>query len=161
MDKSEWRMMLKKNHICRDCRKQDAYTLAGRTYCYECAEKGRKRKAEARKDDEKREKMLESKRQQLARYIAQNKCVGCGKQLHNSRRMCEPCYARQRKAMRKSRIKRGKPTCRGLNGICYQCNKKPVIEGKKLCAECYAVKLANLARIAPPSANHPWRKSII
>lgn len=158
MEITEYRRLLKKHHLCRECKKQDAYTLAGRTYCCECAERGRKAKAEARKDDEKREKMLESKRQQLARYIAERKCVRCGKGLkEKERRLCSICAAIQRQDMRKSRIKRGLPTCRGVNGICWQCNKKPVLEGKKVCAECYAVKLANLAKVRPPSANHPWR----
>ena len=39
MTESEYRAKLKANHICRDCKKTDAYTLAGRTYCAECAEK--------------------------------------------------------------------------------------------------------------------------
>ena len=39
MTESEYRAKLKANHICRDCKQTDAYTLAGRTYCAECARK--------------------------------------------------------------------------------------------------------------------------
>lgn len=44
MTESEYRAKLKANHICRDCKQTDAYTLAGRTYCAECAEKMANRK---------------------------------------------------------------------------------------------------------------------
>ena len=157
MDEAEYRRLLKKNHICRDCRKQDAYTLAGRTYCFECAEKGRKAKAQARKDPEKRAKMLLQKRQQIGRYITENKCVRCGKQLRDRKRMCGVCYELQRRAQRKSRG----ATPRGL-GLCWQCNKKPCIDGKKLCEVCYEWKLpialANLEKSRKD--NHPWKKSL-
>lgn len=37
MTNAEWRKRLKAAHLCRECKKQDAYTLGGRTYCAECA----------------------------------------------------------------------------------------------------------------------------
>ena len=33
-----FREIRKRAHVCRDCGKQDAYTLAGRTFCYDCTE---------------------------------------------------------------------------------------------------------------------------
>ena len=50
MTESEYREKLKANHICRDCKQTDAYTLAGRTYCAECAEKMANRKREKRSE---------------------------------------------------------------------------------------------------------------
>ena len=50
MTESEYRAKLKANHICRDCKQTDAYTLAGRTYCAECAEKMANRKKEKRSE---------------------------------------------------------------------------------------------------------------
>lgn len=47
MELADYRKLLKKHHICRDCKKQDAYTLAGRTYCAECAQK----QAEAKRNE--------------------------------------------------------------------------------------------------------------
>lgn len=39
MNRNEYNKLLKEHHICPRCKKQDAYTLAGRYYCAECAEK--------------------------------------------------------------------------------------------------------------------------
>ena len=157
MDVSEWRKLLKKHHFCRDCQKQDAYTLAGRTFCFECAEKMRKAKAEARKDPIKREKMLNAKREQIARYKEQGRCVRCGKQLTNGKRMCPTCYNLQRLALKKSRG--STPRISGV--ICWQCNKKPCEDGKRLCRECYEKKLPisleNLKKSR--TSNHPWKES--
>jgi hypothetical protein len=30
---------------------------------------------------------------------------------------------------------------RGANGYCWQCNKAPAIEGKRLCADCIKAKM--------------------
>ena len=60
MTQKEFRDLRKKAGVCRDCGKEDAYTMAGRTYCAECAEKDRLRKEEARKCPEKRQKCLHS-----------------------------------------------------------------------------------------------------
>lgn len=156
MTVSEWRRHLKKHHICRECGQTDAYTLGGRTCCYDCAEKQRKAKALARKDPLKHEKMLQSKREQIARYKAENRCVRCGKQLTNGKRMCGICYASQRAASRRS-----KGCTPRMEGVCWQCNKEPCMDGKKLCRACYDAKvkvaLANLEKTR--GADHPWRKN--
>lgn len=62
MERSEWYAKLKEFHLCRDCKKQDAYTLAGHTRCYECVEKGRIRRARNRKDPEKAKKCVRLRR---------------------------------------------------------------------------------------------------
>ena len=80
MKSNEYRRLLKKHHLCRECKQQDVYTLTGRTSCFKCSEKER---------------------------------------LRRERRGISP----------------------RMSGICYQCNKKPCIEGKKLCQECYDKKV--------------------
>lgn len=154
-----YRLKLKEAHICRECKKQDAYTLAGRTHCSECAEKLRAAKANAWADPEKREKMLLQKREQLARYRNQNKCLHCGKQLHNGERLCGICRERERRASRKSRKLHGiVPRLPGI--ICWQCNKQPLMDGKKLCPSCYERKVKTARENAKKVElkNHPWRK---
>ena len=136
MNLSEYRQLLKKAHLCRDCKKQDAYTLNGRTYCFECAEKMRIKKAEARSDPEKREKMLEQKRAQVQRYREQHKCTKCGRKV-KAGVMCGICRAKSRRA-----VKRSQNSPERIYGvICWQCNKNTVWGGFKLCAKCYAAKL--------------------
>ena len=158
MNISEYRKLLKKHNLCRDCKKQDAYTLAGRTFCFECAEKMRLAKAEARKDTAKREKMLQQKREQISRYISENRCIRCGKQLANGKRMCPTCYNLQRLALKKSRG--SAPRISGV--ICWQCNKNPCMDGKRLCRECYEKKipisLENLKKSR--GVEHPWRSKL-
>lgn len=39
------REYLKKHKLCIDCKKQDAYTLNGKSRCFECSEKGRIRES--------------------------------------------------------------------------------------------------------------------
>ena len=153
----EYRKWLKEHHFCRDCQKQDAYTLAGRTYFFDCAEKGRIKKENARKDPIKKEKMLKQKRDQITRYINENRCVRCGMQLNNGKRMCSVCYELQRRASRKR--KGNTPRMRGI--ICWQCNKQPCMEGYGLCKDCYEKKIPiSLQNLEKSRENHPWRKSI-
>ena len=73
MTESEYREKLKAHHICRDCKQTDAYTLAGRTYCAECAEKMANRKKE------KRQESREEYNAQMAEYwkklIEEKRCL--------------------------------------------------------------------------------------
>ena len=62
MERSDWYAKLKALHLCRDCKKQDAYTLAGHTRCYECSEKDRIRKVCDRKDPNKAKKCARLRR---------------------------------------------------------------------------------------------------
>lgn len=157
MLEAEYRKKLKQHHICRDCKKIDAYTLSGRTYCYECAEKNRIAKEKARQDPEKKERMLQQKREHLARYREQHRCLRCGRSIDTEKRVCEICAFKQREAQKKSR-----GSLPRTEGVCWQCNKNPVMQGKRVCAECYpqkvAVALQNLKRTR--TENHPWRKEL-
>lgn len=157
MTLAEYRQMLKKAHLCRECKKQDAYTLNGRTYCFECAEKMRTKKAEARSNPEKREKMLEQKRAQLQRYREQHKCTRCGRKV-TAGIMCGICRAIARREVKKSR----NAPARVYGVICWQCNKKPVWYGLKLCEDCYKAKIPiSLKNLEKSRENHPWKGSFI
>ncbi len=153
-----YRDMLKRNHFCRECLRKDAYTLAGRVYCAECTEK------------RKRQRHFSSTRESLAKDCVihktlrdkrrlEHKCPRCGKQLEQSDThvYCTICRNRSRKASNKYRAKKGANFPRGENGICWQCNKNPAIDGKRLCAQCYA-KMLKIRAVIPKQPNHPWKK---
>lgn len=144
MEVADYRKLLKQHHICCDCKKQDAYTIAGRTLCAECAEKraeaarkkytcdgGEKQKIATKKYREKNEK--------------EHKCILCGKQLPNycKYKTCDLC---RRKARRRELDKlREKGTIpwdmRTSSEYCFQCaKKKPLVTGR-LCKDCYGKKL--------------------
>lgn len=163
---SNYRKMLKKNGICRECKKQDAYTIGGRTLCYECSEKQRLYKQEKRKLPEYRERMLYSSRKRRARLIDEHKCPQCGNSLANNYKYkwCTKCLAKARVSRKSARERKtgGESSLRGQNGICWQCNKLPVIFGKKLCNECYKqkVKVATQNLKNVDMENHPWKSKL-
>ena len=72
MTESEYRAKLKAHHICRDCKQTDAYTLAGRTYCADCAQKMANRKREKR--DESREEYNAKMAEYRKKLIEENRC---------------------------------------------------------------------------------------
>ena len=111
------RQTLKILHRCRECGKQDAFTLIGRTRCADCVEK----------DTEQRRR--------------------------------KRGYQKRVERLPKERPEDNRP--RGGNGICWQCNKLPALEGKRLCPFCYeknvAVAMKNLEKSR--KEDHPWRRS--
>lgn len=165
MTLAEFRALRKKAGICRDCGKEDAYTMIGRTYCFDCAEKQRLAKAKARKDPEKRQKMLDQHKAMTDRYESEHRCKTCGKKLSENYKYknCERCRAKYRRALKKSREKiYGTPNERGQNNICWQCNKNIVMKGKKICAECYSWKIpVCLANLEKSRENNPWKGSFV
>ena len=114
-DTKERRELLIKCHMCRECGKQDAYTLNGHTKCADCVERDTERRRE--------------------------------------QRGYQPAWAREKKPEKTINYPRG------ANGICWTCNKKPRLEGKKLCAECYGKAVENAKKASRYSRkNHPWKK---
>ena len=87
-----YRAMLKRNHFCRECLKQDAYTLAGRVYCFECTEK-RKQQRHAKVTIETKQKDAELHRAIRAKRRDEHVCVRCGKPLepNDSHTACAIC----------------------------------------------------------------------
>lgn len=154
----EWRKMLKKHHLCRECKQQDAYTLAGRSLCAECAEKERERASAYRAIPENRKKMHAAAKAKKAMRRMNAKCSTCGRPLENGKyKTCAYCRAKQRK-FNVRRLRRAGVQSR-TEGICWQCNKEPVMDGHKLCASCYAKKvpiaLENLEKVRE---NNLWKK---
>lgn len=113
------RETLKILHRCRECGKQDAFTLAGRTRCADCVEKDTERRCRKRG------------------------------------------YKRLWKRLPKEMPEVNRP--RGGNGICWQCNKHPVLKGKRVCPACYEKKVAVVMKNLENSRkeDHPWRRSFL
>ena len=162
-DQKEWRKQLKEHHLCVDCRKQDAFTLGGRPKCAECAAKDSARVLKKRRLDPKPNRDSAKARRQLWRD--EHKCSRCGHPLPNdySYRTCWLCREKCRIA-REARRWRQNPdrNKRGMPGVCWQCVKRPVMEGKKLCEECYNAKLPLILKAAEiahaNNRSHIWRR---
>ena len=160
-----YRNMLKRNHFCRECLRQDAFTFAGRVYCAECTEKRKKQRREkstayTRQKDNELHKAIRDKRRE------EHKCTRCGKLLEpsDSHAVCKSCRGKYLRAelryKEKQRKLLDKNYPRGENGICWQCNKEEAMAGSRLCRNCYikAVESAAIARQHISIQNHTWRK---
>ena len=160
MTQKEFRAFRKKAGVCRDCGKEDAYTMAGRTYCAECAEKDRLRKEEARKCPEKRQKMLTQHREMVARKKAAGVCSCCGKRLAvPGKTMCGICLWKQRSYQYARRHEQGQRTWteRTDGKGCFLCGK-PCVPGRKLCEKHMIQRIENLRRSNPGSVYLPTEK---
>lgn len=134
------REYLKRVHRCRDCGRIDAYTLVGKTRCAVCVQKSTERKRVLRDKEMEKEKQREIREKRKAEH----KCVYCGKGLAEGYKYatCQKCRSKQAEYQRHYRANKFNSNFpRGANDICYQCNKKTVILGKKLCQECYNKKM--------------------
>ena len=157
MTESEWRKRKKAAHICRDCGKQDAYTLGGRTYCAECAEKGAAKKRawrEANREiDSARHKAFREKKAQSGL------CIYCGqRRTEAGRRTCKLCISKNQKKRREKQIAEGMNWPRGANGSCWLCNKRMVLEGKRLCQPCFDKRMKSLTPEAAARGRETQRK---
>ena len=164
-DDCEYRRLLKKLHICRGCKRQDAYTLSGRTYCAECAARNAKKKREWRENPANRAKSIEGTKKQREKWAAEGRCTRCGrlKPPGTKYQTCIDCRTQMREAKTARKIARGTNWPRGWHGYCWQCNKVPAMEGKHLCPECYEMKI-RYQKIAAECASakngdHIWRKN--
>lgn len=135
------REMRKKEHLCIQCGQQDAYTLNGRSRCAICAEAGRV--YDKRRDPAKRKASQKAK---VARWIAAGKCAKCGRDKEPGYSLCKRCIARTTAQHRTKKIEQGMNWPRGSNGMCWTCNHKPALPGKKICADCYANCMEALKR---------------
>ena len=138
----DYQNKLKKHHLCIRCRKQDAYTIAGRSLCFECAEYQRKRQKTKYEQD--REKFLSWNREKRLECIKNNICSKCLKRKTDGiHKVCEIC----RQTLN---AKRRAKTTYSPGLVCYHCHKP--LDGQKkdnglpskLCSRCYAkaVKIA-------------------
>lgn len=144
-DSREVRRYLKNQNLCKSCRKMDAYTMNDHTLCADCMEKAAelKRKQRAKNPYKYRDQQNRIRDRRREEY----KCTRCGRMLPPMYlfKTCIECRIKMRNRKRNIAIKKDK-NIRGTNGICYQCNKNPVIEGKKLCEDCYSMKLMYLEK---------------
>lgn len=160
MNQQEFRALRKKAGVCRDCGREDAYTMAGRTYCAECAEKDRRRKEMARKDPEKRERMLTQNRKKVARHKAAGICPCCGKRpTYPGKALCGTCLAKQRGYAYKRRHENGQRTWseRTDGHGCFLCGA-PCVPGKNLCEKHMRQRIENLRKSNPESGYLPTEK---
>ena len=107
MTESEYRAKLKAHHICRECKKTDAYTLAGRTYCADCAKKMANRKREKR--TESREEYNAKRAEYRKKLIEEKRCSRCGKKLSYGwkRKLCIECLTYFRRKAEERRREKG------------------------------------------------------
>lgn len=153
---------LKAHHRCTRCKKQDAYTLNGKTYCYECTEK-RKEEYQLKK-----QKHAEWWKNYTSNLIDKGLCPRCRKPTDRQGKICTECLAKRRvqtkakdiERRRKKQIENNINFPRGENGFCYLCNKRPAMDGRRLCSECYDKLCANAAkgREHIDYQNHFWRE---
>jgi len=140
-------------HECVKCGKQDAYTIAGKTTCYDCTQKIKKYNKRYRNDE------------WFARRIEQDKkdgvCTCCHKRKAEYGYVtCSHCRAVKRNKYNTSTDKLSVQKALYC-GLCEWCRKKPQMKDKKLCPECYERSLINIKKAQEAStannAYHKWR----
>jgi len=143
VDENEYRKLLKKAHLCRECRKQDAFTLAGHSRCAECRARNTELTAKIRKNNPQHERDIAKKRyyERKARGI----CVNCGKRkVEQGKSWCKVCVAKHNK---KRALEAYAKMCEAeYKGLCRKCKTKPRLKEKKLCQDCYDKMLANIQK---------------
>lgn len=136
MTEAEWRALQRKHHICPSCGKQDAYTLAGRTMCAECAERERLR---AEKRRETAGDILRHRQAEIRRKRAEEgKCTRCGRNTDGVHKLCLECRLQTARMKRERMHRKGSMTWeqRVSGFVCFYCGGEPM-EGRKICEECY------------------------
>lgn len=162
MTDREYRDLLHRNHLCRYCKRQDAYTLSGHVLCAECAENEREGQRKRREADGGKKNRDRVKAQRDA-WRADGMCTYCGKrEPRDGRKLCDICAAKHRQRVHDRRLATGINWPRGANGYCWQCNKNKAIEGKGLCPDCFEVATANVKKGAEKSRDgHAWKERFI
>lgn len=145
-------------HRCVNCHKQDAYTLNGRSYCFECAERFRAYNQKYRDNGGESDRQKRRK-EERAKSRADHVCVRCGKPLPKGSpyAMCDKhrAYFRNHKRAeveKKRGYSAGDAQRRMQYGLCFFCGK-PVKEGFttygtrfKVCDEHYNTSMSRLAK---------------
>ena len=140
---NEWhrenRKLMAKCHLCMDCGKQDAWTLKGHTYCFECNEK---RNAQSRAWYAKhKEELAAKKREKYLERKGEKRCPRCGRELvFLTNVLCANCAAKE------SNHRKARYNYRRVGGMCVQCCNAEPIPGKKLCQECYDKNMVKLRK---------------
>lgn len=128
---------IRKACICHRCGRQDARTLIGKYYCFDCLEY--QREASAKHYSKHHEGVRERQRKTVHRKREFGLCVRCGSRRPTEGRVtCERCLAKERKRQAENRRRvmiQSRESIRTM-GICYLCCKGDVVEGRTLCADC-------------------------
>lgn len=115
------------NSRCKRCGKQDAYTLTGRSYCFECEEKNKLWRSQNYKKYG--NKSMKGRYEKLK---SKGLCVDCGKRsAEPNRTRCKRCLVKNNSSAKKTQGKQPR-----LDENCWLCNQRPPIENTKLCAVC-------------------------
>ena len=142
--KREWEKMRKDAHLCVVCGRKDARTINGRIHCLQCA----KRRAECARKRRNKKHAQELREARVARWKAAGLCSTCGgKKEEPDKAMCIDCRVRAKLRKARHKISNGWLP-RGANGKCFQCNRAPAIDGKRLCQACYDKKIETLREVA-------------
>lgn len=137
----EHRKWLKDHHMCTVCGKQDAYTLNGRTYCFECNEKENKRKKSKYTSDSRKE----YSKKIINKCHENGICVKCKtRKAVEGRKQCSVCLAKDRERWHKNHSDTIPRHERFAYGLCYKCGNP--LDGQmnkdgsksKLCTACYS-----------------------
>ena len=135
---------LKQGHFCTKCRKQDAYTLNGRSLCYECSVKDAKRHRDKRISNNK--EVRKHDREHRNSLIEKGICPKCkSRPLTKGYKSCAYCRAKIRKQNHKHNLKKGciPREMKYSLDLCVTCGKpldgqiKVNGEPSHLCSKCY------------------------
>ena len=154
----------KEHGICPQCGiREDA---PGRVRCEICLARNAEAKSKERERETPEQRAIRLSKMKVYRdkirrdNRSNGKCVWCGKKLSSySICFCPDCRVKNQKNNNqiKSSITRSE---RPSYGICYRCGKNPVMNGKKLCRECYEQSMESL-KIAQNSEKTLERRKYI
>lgn len=106
---------------CQDCPYQD------------CIWEPRNRKPRTAEQVKRADELQRMKRRERAES---GRCTYCGRPLPDRNfKLCAVCRMRRREYERERRIQMG--VFPRTEGICWRCNKRPVLQGKRYCKVCY------------------------
>lgn len=145
-DKREWRQMAKDKGICVSCGAKDKYTVAGKAHCIYCSTKINARLRQRRIENG--DLLREQAKARRDKWREQGRCSSCGGRKEEPRyNMCIDCRMRHKLSKMRRENKNGtKQLPRGQDGRCWQCNKAMAMPGKRVCADCYALKIETITK---------------
>lgn len=153
----------KERQLCTRCGKQDAYTLNGRSYCYECCEydKNRKRKRyEVVAND-----INMKQREEYHKNIESGICPLCKKKKADMGCIiCTACRAKRARKQSERQHERGVTPRYLFDGVdrCAICGKEEVVKGHKVCSRCLENCRKNIKKaLNTPRSQNYFEKSII
>lgn len=142
-------MWKKEQHKCTRCGKQDAYTLAGRSYCYECCEYDRK----CTRSESARENHKARQREKYHKCVELGICPICKKrEATDGYKNCPTCRSKKAKIQLKYRHANGTIPSELMDGTnyCSICakplNEDNRVKDKKVCKRCYQNSLKNISK---------------